>query len=273
MDILDYQNTAPTDCNRDAPFGGRRGGGAGGRSGGVKKALAEGGIGFTLWGKVSSNLPRMPAPDIEAADHLKTIRALMERATVYRALSGPAALGAGFLTLLVSGGLLRLEGAARFSPLGFVGLWLGVLVCVTSFNLWLLHRSARRRGDLFASAGMKMALRSVAPPLAAGFFLSLLSAVMQSSNYTDIVSFWTLFYGLALLAMGSFAPRSLLALGWGFLTCGLLAFLPAVRALEGRSWQGAIIFMALTVGGLHLIYAACVLMRARGNAEAEDEAA
>jgi hypothetical protein len=215
----------------------------------------------------------MIAPDLEAVDHLKTIRALMERATVYRALSAPAALGAGVLTLLVSGLMLRMEGPARLSPLGFMGLWLGVLVCVTGFNLWLLHRSARRRGDLFASAGMKMALRSVAPPLGAGFFMSLLSALMQSSNYTDMVSFWTLFYGLALLAMGSFAPRSLLALGWGFLGCGMASFLPWVRALEGRSWHAALMFMALTFGGLHFIYAACVLLRARGGAVAEDERA
>lgn len=197
----------------------------------------------------------MSEPDIHAAaGHLKTIRALMERATVYRALSAPAALVAGILTLLVCGLLLRQEAPDRLSPVGFTWLWVGVLVLVTGFNVGLLQRSARRRGDSFASAGMKLALRAVTPPLTAGFILALLAAT-RSSHYTDVVSFWILFYGLGLLAMGSFAPRSLLALGMGFFVCGLVSFHPAVRAIDGRQWQSAVIYMAITFGGLHVIYA------------------
>ncbi len=48
----------------------------------------------------SNPLPKMPA-DREAADHLKTIRALMERATVYRAISAPTAFAGGVLTLSI----------------------------------------------------------------------------------------------------------------------------------------------------------------------------
>ena len=215
----------------------------------------------------------MPVPAPDAAAHLKTIRELMERATVYRAISAPAAAAAGFLTLIVTGLLLRQEAPHRLAPEGFVWLWVGVLVLVTAFNLWLLHRSARRRGDAFASAGMKMALRAVAPPLTAGFVLSVLAATTRFSSYADIVSFWILFYGLALLAMGSFAPRSLLALGLGFFACGLVAFLPAIRALEGRAWQASLVYMALTFGGLHLLYAVSVFLRQRNGAEpADDEA-
>lgn len=197
----------------------------------------------------------MSEPDINAATaHLKTIRALMERATVYRALSAPAALVAGILTLLVCGVLLRQEPSARLSPVGFTWLWIGVLVVVTGFNFGLLQRSARRRGDPFASAGMKLALRAVAPPLTAGFVLALLAAT-RTSHYTDVVSSWILFYGLGLLAMGSFAPKSLLVLGMGFFVCGLLSFHPAVRAMDGRQWQSAVVYMAITFGGLHVIYA------------------
>ena len=47
----------------------------------------------------------MKSPDA-AAEHLRTIRSLMERATVYRAISGPGALLGGVLALGVGGVLL-----------------------------------------------------------------------------------------------------------------------------------------------------------------------
>ena len=60
----------------------------------------------------------MPVPELEATAHLKTIRALMERATVYRAISAPGGLGAGVLSLLVCGWLLRQEPSHRIGPMG-----------------------------------------------------------------------------------------------------------------------------------------------------------
>jgi hypothetical protein len=206
------------------------------------------------------NLPLMMPADREAADHLKTIRALMERATIYRAISAPTALAGGLSALALCGLLWQAEPGTRPSPESFVGLWVGALILVSGFNVWLLYRSARQRGDAFASSGMRMALRSVAPPLAAGFVLSTLAAVTRSNGYADIAAFWILFYGLALLAMGSFAPRSLLMLGTGFFAMGLLAFLPEVRALEGRSYQASLLYMALSFGILHLLYAGYVFV-------------
>ncbi len=200
----------------------------------------------------------MTTADREAADHLKTIRALMERATVYRAISAPTALVGGVVTLGVALALWQGDSGVRPSPEGFVGIWIAALLAVSGFNFWLLFRSAQKRGDAFASAGMRMALRSVAPPLAAGFFLSTLAAVTRSSSYPDIAAYWILFYGLALLGMGSFAPRSLLVLGAAFMGLGLLAFLPEVRVLGTRPFQTALIYMALSFGGLHLLYAAYV---------------
>lgn len=200
----------------------------------------------------------MTTADREAANHLKTIRALMERATVYRAISAPTALAGGLLTLALCAWFWTGDSSGRPTPEAFVGLWTGALAAVTGLNFWLLFRSARQRGDAFASSGMRMALRSVAPPLAAGFVLGSLAAVTRSSSYADIAAFWILFYGLALLAMGSFAPRSLLVLGAAFLGLGLLAFMPTVRALEGRSFQASLIYMAISFGLLHLLYAGYV---------------
>lgn len=45
----------------------------------------------------------MSSPVHEATEQLRAIRALMERSTIYRAISAPAALFAGVLSLGVSG--------------------------------------------------------------------------------------------------------------------------------------------------------------------------
>ena len=106
----------------------------------------------------------MPA-DQEAANHLRTIRALMEKATVYRAISAPTALAGSIITIVLCGWLWSGDTSDRPSPEAFVGLWTGALIAVSGFNFWLLFRSAQKRGDAFASSGMRMALRSVAPAL------------------------------------------------------------------------------------------------------------
>lgn len=201
----------------------------------------------------------MTESEKEAAEHLRTIRALMERATVYRAISAPAALLAGLITLVLCGHLFTRNPGSLPSTRDFMFLWLGALAIMTASNFYLLWRSARDRGEVFASSGMRMALQAISPPLAAGFVLSFLSANYRPQSYPEMASYWMLFYGLGLLAMRSFAPQSLVALGGGFFMLGLIGFLPVVReVLNWQPYPQGILFMALSFGLLHLIYAAAV---------------
>ena len=210
----------------------------------------------------------MSNPAQEAADQLRAIRALMERSTIYRAISAPAAAFAGMLSLVVCGWLwMHREPEDAPRPVVFMVIWLGVLAVASVLNFVLLYRSARQRGEVFISAGMKHALRALMPPLVAGFIMSLIE-VGQSGNagrdcYADVAAYWILFYGLALLATGSFAPRSMQALGAGFFAFGILTFLPLVREAEGRQYLVAVIHMAFSFGVLHLVYAAAVFIQNR----------
>jgi hypothetical protein len=213
-------------------------------------------------------------PDLaeEAADQLRAIRSLMERSTLYRAISAPAAAFAGLLSLSVCAWLWqRREPANNPDPLTFFCIWLGVLLVVCVVNTLLLYRSARQRGEIFISGGMKHALRALAPPLAAGFVMSLLEVSADGNArldcYSNVAAYWILFYGLALLATGSFAPRSMQALGGGFFAFGILTFLPSVRAFSGSKYFVAVIHMAFSFGVLHLIYAAAVWIQARRESQ------
>ena len=69
-------------------------------------------------------------------------------------------------------------------------------------------------------------------------------------------------YGLALIAMSSFAPKSLVRLGWAFVIAGLVLFLAWAANDEVRNLRTdlgpASLVMALTFGLLHLVYAVAV---------------
>jgi hypothetical protein len=216
----------------------------------------------------TKQLRLMSAPAEEAASQLRAIRALMERSTIYRAISAPAAAFAGVLSLGVCAWLWAHRAPGKMpNPIVFFSIWLAVLLVVSAVNTWLLYRSAKLRGEAFVSAGMKHALRALAPPLAAGFVMTLLEVSSDGNSrldcYSNVAAYWILFYGLALLATGSFSPRSMQALGGGFFAFGVLTFLPSVQAFTGPKYDVAVIHMAFSFGVLHLIYAAAVWIQGR----------
>lgn len=197
----------------------------------------------------------------QAEDHLRVIRTLMERATLYRTLSGPVALVAGALSLAAAG-LLFL--ATDADPAGiplrgrFVFVWGAVLALTLCFNAWIVHRDAQRRESPFVSAPMIRALWGALPALVAGAGGTLVLLV-HGVSLQLLVAFWMFCYGLVLLSSLTYAPRSLRILGWAFLGAGLLfgllsAALPMTQA--SLSLAG----MAVTFGGFHLLYAMGVML-------------
>lgn len=199
----------------------------------------------------------MDATDLSrtAEENLRSIRRLMERATVYRAISaGPAMLGGCLSAILGAWFYARPEGVSRT---GFVAAWLGVLGVVAVFNTWLLWREARERRASFPSASTIHGLKALAPPMMACGLLGLLAA-LSGGDLVGGVLMWVIGYGLALLATASFAPRSIRSLGWAFLATGLAWALWNGVGPEGglEPTREAAKIMAATFGGFHLVYAA-----------------
>ena len=203
----------------------------------------------------------------EAEENLRVIRSLMEKATVYRAISAPSALVGGVLAVAVSSLLIYLQRdpySAEFPSWTYFGLpWLGVLALTGAANVYFLWHDAKRRGDAFISGGMRLAIRALLP----GFFVAgVFSAFLLRSMelLAPLAGIWVLCYGLALLATVDFAPRSIARLGWSFLLCGIgltvamLGFGGDFFTNPGRS---ANLIMGATFGLLHLIYAACTWPR------------
>ncbi len=210
-------------------------------------------------------------PDHGAEEHLRAIRLLMERATIYRAISAPTALVGGLLSVGLAGAMLLWqaagEGERNVDARAFFEAWFFVLLVTLTVNMLFIWRGALDRGQPLISAGFRLAARSVAP----GFFAGVaLSGVLTMTTRVALLPtlMWLICYGLGLLATMNFAPRSIIVLGWAFLFTGVGAFiyfmdqtlLPEMDLPTPTRFYPAGI-MGATFGLYHLVYAACTWPR------------
>jgi hypothetical protein len=198
----------------------------------------------------------------KAEEDLRVIRSLMERATVYRAISAPAALVAGLLSIFAAGAIYRRPVHGRV----FAALWLIVLALAVVTNAFFIWREARNDGRPFISSGMKLALRAITPNLLipAAVTVWFFTTSYKGAAEQELVVVWIAFYGLALLSTGLFAPRSLVYLGCAFLLSALA--IPVIRNVIGDLPANLPnIAMGITFGLYHLIYAVCAWPRKRAD--------
>lgn len=210
----------------------------------------------------------------EAEENLRVIRSLMEKATIYRAISAEAAAVGGalaVLSLIVLGnpspGPVAASAARDIaaSSRAFISVWLCILIITAASNFFFLWKDARRRDEAFVSSGMRLALRALLPGyMVAGAFTM---SAWWGAEPGLVVSVWIICHGLGLLATSHFAPRSLTWLGWAFLIAGLISIVPLGAVATGRfpNAESALsspqCWMAVTFGFFHLIYAACTWPR------------
>jgi hypothetical protein len=210
-----------------------------------------------------------------AEEDLRVIRSLMERATIYRAISAPTAFVAGILSILSAGAIylnndVKLIFGRPVGPREFATIWIDVLVLALVANGFFVWREAKCSGRPFISPGMKLALRAIAPnlliPLA--FTIWFFKRGYLGGQELELVVIWVVFYGLALLSTALFAPRSLAVLGWAFLLTGLA--IPAlINLVDELAGDVPTVVMGLTFGLYHLIYAAATWSRRTSTAPAE----
>ena len=89
----------------------------------------------------------------DAEEHLRVIRSLMERATVYRAISAPTAVVGSLLSLITAAFLFvgNVRGSTSFFHLGYPGaarqfmaIWAVVLFATLLANTFFIWRKARQ---------------------------------------------------------------------------------------------------------------------------------
>ena len=196
-----------------------------------------------------------------AAEHLQTIRTLMERAALYRRALAPIMLFAGLMGVIAAGaGLLcRLD-----SPQAFGGLWLGTAIVVVAGAFLIARRQALKESEPFWSPPTRRVAQALLPALTAGMCLGVAFAFVGLANELVLAFIWLLFYGCALHAAGFFMPRGVKLFGWVFIgmACACLLYVGIVQP-AGR-WN-AHWLMGFFFGVLHLAYGAYLYLTEKGK--------
>ncbi|MFL6504987.1 MAG: hypothetical protein ACJ8KC_06185, partial [Candidatus Udaeobacter sp.] len=99
----------------------------------------------------------------KAEEDLRVIRSLMERAALYRAISAPAALVAGCLSIFAAAAIYLNDQTSVNRPLqgrAFAAIWLIVLGIAVATNAFFIWREAKKDSRPFISSGMKLSLRA-----------------------------------------------------------------------------------------------------------------
>ncbi len=209
-----------------------------------------------------------------AEEDLRVIRCLMERATIYRALSAPTALVGGLLATALTAGIwwrehrwaLRAPEVMRHvSTRQFASLWLVALALVLAANTFFVWRETARSGRPFFSSSLNLATRAILPCLVLPTALTLWFFFdgYDADNEMLLVRAWIGFYGLALIATQHFAPRSLVVLGLSFLLASALMTIFTRQLDLYPTPLAPNLAMGATFGLFHLIYALCVRSSSR----------
>ena len=184
-----------------------------------------------------------------AVDNLRFIRATMEAATSFTAVSGWGQVIVGVTALITAAIATTLS-----QPDAWLVLWLAEALLALAIAIAATVRKARAAGmPLFSTPARKFVL-SFSPPLIAGAVFTL--ALYRAGATAMIQGMWLLLFGTGIVAGGAFSVKIVPVMGVCFMVLGSIALLcPA-------SWNTWL--MAAGFGVLNIIFGVLIAMRHGG---------
>ena len=190
-----------------------------------------------------------PALHDRAMDNLRYIRETMERATPFTGISGRGEIAIGVTALLAS-----VFAARQTAFNSWLAIWLGEAFIALLIAGWSMDRKARAVQMPLVSGPGRKAVFSLAPPVIAGGFLTIV--LVRAGLTSAIPGVWLLLYGTGVITGGMFSVRAVPAMGLCFMALGALAlFSPPAFA----NW-----FLAVGFGGLHVLFGAIIVRKYGG---------
>jgi hypothetical protein len=191
-----------------------------------------------------------------AAEHLQTIRTLMERSALYRRALAPIMTynGAVGTVAAIAGWSCKID-----SPRGFILFWACVAGVALAGSFLLVRRQALKAGEAFWSPPTRRITQAMLPALAAGLIIGAIvySNAMEPALLIKAAMFWlplgwVVMYGCAFHAAGFFMPRGMRIFGWAFVIAGCALSAVTIRA----GWEPSVGYaiMGIFFGVLHLAY-------------------
>ncbi len=203
-----------------------------------------------------------------AAEHLQTIRTLMERSAVYRRALAPIMVWNGIVG--VAGGVAGWKFRA-FNDATFVEFWSAAALLAIIGSFLLVRRQALKDSEPFWSPPTRRIAQALLPPLFIGAFVNSLVGYLALKATDDdpyfstvLVPVWLLLYGCAAHAAGFFMTRGMKLFGWVFILVGC-ALMSSMTHSQSMFAISASLLMAATFGGLHLLYGIYLYLTEKGK--------
>jgi hypothetical protein len=201
----------------------------------------------------SQNTARKPAADRpatldqKAQEHLRYIRAAMERSGSFTAVPGWGGVAMGGTALIAA----WLASRAATSQ-AWLSVWLAEGVLAFLIGCFAIRRKAARSGTpLFDGAARRFAM-TLAPPILAGAIATV--ALAHQGQFGVLPGLWLLLYGAAVVTGGASSVRVVPLLGLALMAVGTAAlFSPPVwgNAYLAAGFGGLQIGFGLFIAGRH----------------------
>ena len=195
-----------------------------------------------------------------AAEHLQTIRTLMERSAVYRRALAPIMLFAGILGVIGSlvGSFFDLVSVRQFAT-----MWLVIAAVTVGGSFLIARRQAFKEGEPFWSPPTRRIAEALAPPLVVGMVVGFIYVLENSPDlFGPLVCLWALFYGCAVHSAGFFISRGMRLFGWIFIVFAIVLFFLHMHNGLSFNLHG---LMGFFFGGLHLAYGIYLYITEKGK--------
>lgn len=185
-----------------------------------------------------------------ALDQIRYIRAAVENAGSFTAVSGLGGVGMGVIGLVAA----IIAADETDSPRRWLYIWLAAAVLAATFGTIAMVRKSRRAGASLVSVSARRFALAFFPALVAGGSITI---ALVSRNALDLLPpLWLLLYGVAVCGAGAMSVRVVPVMGMTLLALGTAAFFVP--------FQIANLLLALGFGVVH-VAGGVVIMRRYGG--------
>lgn len=184
-----------------------------------------------------------------AIDNLAFIRETMERSASFTAVPGYGGILMG-VTAIVAAYIANIQVYLVDS----LTVWLIEAALAFAIGLLAMWQKSKLAGQSLISTPSKKFALSFAPPMFVGVVTVL--GLWKFGQYNLMAPVCMLAYGAAVACGGAFSARVVPVMGWLFMACGTIAFL--LPNTYGN------LMMAISFGGLHIIFGAIIARRYGG---------
>jgi len=184
-----------------------------------------------------------------AIDNLAFIRETMARSTQFTAVPGYGGILMG-VTACVAAYIASIQ----IYRVDSLTVWLIEAALAFAIGLLAMWQKAKLGGQSLLSTPSRKFAFSFAPPMFVGVVTVL--GLWKFGQYDLMAPVCMLAYGAAVACGGAFSVRIIPVMGWLFMACGAIAFLLPTKYADPM--------MAVSFGGLHIIFGAIIARRYGG---------